>query len=190
MKGFKLSKISWLILSTGVFLVILVGLGVTRSQQLKEQSSLDTELKTAQSIADKVQTADLQEQIQTLQDQVDEASTQVEEARQRLKQTVISADVDEKFFSIARYSSVEVKNVSTSTISKDTVAGVELSKTTISTTVIGEVNDIVNFVINLNNGYPTGQVISVSISAGDDDAEEANLATGSIQMTVYSYEGQ
>ena len=189
MKGFKLSKISWLILGTGVFLVILVGLGVTRSTQLKEQSALDSELKTAQSLADKVQTADLQEQIQDLQGQIDEAKTQAEEAKLRLDQTVISADVDEKFFNIAQYSNVKIVNVSMTNISNDKVSGVDLSKTTVSSTVTGALSDIINFVINLNNGYPTCLVNSVSISMNQDQ-EAVGQATGSIQMAVYSYEVQ
>jgi vacuolar-type H+-ATPase subunit D/Vma8 len=186
MKGFRLSKTSWLILSTGVFLVILVGLGLTRSAQIKQQASLDDELKTSQTILDKVQTADLQQQLQDLQDQVDEASSQVDEARQRLHQTVISADVAEKFYDIAGFSNVEITNISTSMISGDSVAGVGLSTITINAVVQGELNDIVNFVINLNNGYTTGFVTSVSVSVAD--SEESGVSMASIQMSVYSYE--
>ena len=44
MKGLKLSKTSWLILSAGVFIVVLAGLGLTRSQQMKEQTKVADEL--------------------------------------------------------------------------------------------------------------------------------------------------
>ena len=101
---------------------------------------------------------------------------------------VSSADVDEKFFSIASWSNVDIRSISTSGISDESISGVALSKTIVSASVVGELKDIVNFVINLNNNYSTGQVVSVSISINDDDEEETGLTSGSVQMTIYSYE--
>ena len=55
MKKLKLSKTSWLILAAGVFIVVLVGLGLTRSQQIREQSGLDDELSVTQKRLDNLQ---------------------------------------------------------------------------------------------------------------------------------------
>jgi hypothetical protein len=35
MKGIKISKTGWIILSAGIFVVVLAGLGITRSGQVK-----------------------------------------------------------------------------------------------------------------------------------------------------------
>ncbi|OGO43149.1 MAG: hypothetical protein A2137_08075 [Chloroflexi bacterium RBG_16_58_8] len=186
MKNFKLSKTSWLILTTGVFLVVLIGLGVTRSQQIKEQSALDEKIKTSQTIIDKLQTTELLQQVEDLQAQVEEEQTLLEEAKQRLNQTVVSADVTERFFDIADYSNVTVLNIGTSSIGTDTVDGVHLSLTTLTSAVQGDLYDIVDFVINLNHGYPTGFVKTTQISVPDPTGAE--LPTANIQMAVYSYE--
>jgi hypothetical protein len=192
MKGFRLSKTSWLVLATGVFVVVLIGLGVTRSQQIKEQSALEEELSASESRLAKVQVTDLRQQLETLQEQIDDEKVQLAEAKERLKQTVISADVTEQFFAIAEFSGVVIMNMSTSTISDDTINSVSLSTISLSATVTGDLYDIVNFVINLNNSYTTGIVQSVQINIPDmvEEAEEIEAtSTGNIQMIVYSYEG-
>ncbi len=190
MKGLKLSKTSWLILSAGIFVVILAGLGVTRSQQLQEQSKLEEELGLSTMRVDTIQVSHLRPQLEELQQKLDESESQLNEVRDRLRQTVVSVDVTEKYFAIAEYCDVVIENISNTTISSGTIGGVSCFETSISATVTGEVEDIVNFLIGLNEGYTTGYVQSTQITIPDESDESIDSeASASFQLVVYSYEG-
>ena len=188
MKGLKLSKTSWLILSAGIFLVVLAGLGVTRSGQMKEQTKLGEELSVSESRLEKIQLTSLQTQSVELQDRLEEGESQLAEVKTRLRQTVLSVDVTDKLFEIAKYSEVTIMNLTTSTIAKNNIAGVDLATISLSATIIGDADKIIDFIINLNTGYTTGYVKSAQINLNNESSEESS-AKASIQMVVYSYEG-
>ncbi len=187
MKGLKLSKTSWLVLSAGIFIVVLAGLGVTRSQQLKEQTQLDEEMSLSTMRVNSIRVADLHPQLEELQQRLEESEAQFIEVKGRLRQTVVSADVTDKFFVIAEYCGVEIMNLSTTQISTQTVEGISCSAISITATVEGEVPSIIDFIISLNDGFTIGNVQSARISIPEESSDSEPSA--SIQMVVYSYEG-
>jgi hypothetical protein len=191
MKGLKLSKTSWLILATGVFIVVLAGLGLTRSQQLKEQSKVADDLSLSEKQLGALQTAQLSQQLENLRVKLDESQTQLKEAQAMLRQTVISVDVTEEFFKIADYCSVNVTNLSTTTIAQAKYQAITCSTISLTATVTGKETNIINFIIALNNGYTTGNVQSaqVTVAAPTDEDSEPESSTGSVSMIIYSYEG-
>jgi hypothetical protein len=189
MKGLKLSKTSWLILAAGIFIVVLSCLGVTRSGQVKEQNKLDEELKMSESRLDKTPTTELQTQLGELQERLEESEGQLAEAKNRLRQTVLSVDVTDKFFEIAKYCDVVIMNITTTTITKNTVAGVNYATISLGAAITGDASKILDFIISLNKGYATGYVKSALISLNNESGEEGS-ASASIQMIVYSYEGK
>ena len=186
MKGFKLSKTSWLILSAGIFIVVLAGLGLTRSQQLEEQTKLEEDLTLSTMRVDKIKVTQLRPQLDELQQRIEESESQLNEAKDRLRQTVVSVDVTDKFFVITEYCGVELQNMSTSVISSRTIEGIDCYTTSITATVTGELPNIIDFIISLNGGYTTGYVQSTQISIPDESSD--NESTVNIQMVVYSYE--
>jgi hypothetical protein len=186
MKRLKLSKVAWIILGAGVFVVVLVGLGVTMSQQMKEQTVLEEDLSISEMRMEKLELSNLFQELESLTELVDEAENELAEAKTRLDQTVNSADVVEEFFDIAQYSSIIVMDISSTPISDDSIIGVDLSTTLIKAIVIGQLDDVVSFVINLNNGLTTGYIDSVNITIPEALSEE--LPTANIQISVYSYE--
>lgn len=203
MKGLKLSKTSWLILSAGIFIVILAGLGVTRSQQLKEQSVLEEELTLSSMKIDTIQVSHLRPQIDELQQRIDESETQLIEVKNRLRQSVVSADVIEKCFTIAEYCDVDIQTLSNTTSTIRGFSGIQCAQTNIGATVAGDLENIVDFIIGLNEGYTTGFVQSVQISIAEetDEADEESGGTeesseeepesaASFQIVIYSYEGE
>jgi hypothetical protein len=204
MKGIKLSKASWLILSVGVFVVILAGLGVTRSQQLREQNRMNEELSLSETRLDNIDVTDLRRQSEDLKRQADEGLAQLEDAKKRLRQTVISVDVTDDFFNIAGYSDVTVTRMSTSKIFQAELEGIGLSTISLNAQASGDLDKVIDFVVNLDNGYATGYLSSAQITvplpgageaAGEGGAGETGglaetQATVVLQMTVYSYEGE
>ena len=205
MKGIKLSKTGWLILSAGVFVVILAGLGVTRSQQMREQNRMNEELSLSETRLDKLDITDMRRQLEDLDQKVQEGEAQLDDARERLHQTIVSVDVTDEFFKIAEYSGVTIMSLSTSAIASNELEGIGLQTIALSAQVEGDFEKIIDFVINLNNGYATGYVESAQINipipevapaegeeAGEDEivAPVEESTSVAIQMLVYSYEGE
>ncbi len=194
MKGLKLSKTSWLILATGVFIVVLAGLGLTHSQQLKEQTKVADELNLSEKRLGTLQTAQLSQQLENLRGKLEESEAQLKEAQTRLRQTVISVDVTEEFFKIAEYCSVNITNLSTTTIAQTKFEGITCSTISLSASVIGKATNIVNFIIGLNNDYTTGNVQSAQVTieapTEEDGTSEPDSSTASVSMIIYSYEGK
>jgi hypothetical protein len=182
----KLSKTSWLILSAGVFLVVVAGLGLTRSQQLSEQNRLNDELALSEKRLATLQTTDLTQQLEDLRAKIEEGQSQLKDAQANLKQTVASVDVTDEFFKTASYSGVVVSNLSTTTIAQTKYQGITCSTISITATVKGDKGKIINFVIALNNGYVTGSVQSTQLSfkdALDDEAVPAGEDSGTAGST-------
>jgi hypothetical protein len=186
MKFLKLSKASWLILSAGVFIVVLAGLGITRSQQVKEQSKLEDELGISQKSLNNLQVTDLKARLDEIQQQVEEEQLELDEAKSRLDKTVVSVDVTDQFFSIAYYCNVLIMSMSTSPIQTSSYEGIGLKATALSASARGNITDIIQFVISLNNDFTTGMVKSFQIDIPKDDV---TLPALNVQMVIYSYEG-
>ena len=188
MKFIKLSKTSWLILSAGLFVVVLAGLGITRSQQLQEQGKLEEDLGLSQKTLEKIQITDLRQQSDELQQRIQEEQLQLDEAKNRLDQTVVSVDVTDEFFSIAEYCDVLVESMGTTPIQPNVYESIGLSTTALHIEVTGELPDLINLVISLNNDFTTGLVRSFQINIPPSSSNETPSAN--VQMIIYSYEGK
>jgi hypothetical protein len=184
MKFLKLSKASWIILSGGVFVVILAGLGITRSQQMQEQSKLEQDLAISHKSLDSSQVTDLKAQLDELQQQTQDEELKLEEAKARLDKTVVSVDVTDQFFSIADYCGVLVMSMSTSPIQTSGYEGIGLQTTSLTATAEGSLDNIIKFVTSLNNDFTTGLVRTFQI-----DIPDGKQPSVSVQMIIYSYEG-
>jgi hypothetical protein len=187
----KLSKTSWLILLAGLFIVIIAGLGLTRSQQLQEQSRLNEELSQAEVRLSKLEVQQLGQQKEELQGQLDEKSVQLVAAKDRLRQSVESINVTDKFFAIAKSCDVIVDSITSSSIRSEKLVGISCSVINLGATVTGDTSHLINFVIKLNTDFTTGLVKSaqISIPEADQATVEGKAPSANIQMVVYAYEG-
>ena len=186
MKGIKLSKTSWLILAAGVFIVILAGLGLTRSQQLSEQNQLDEALASTTARLSMLEASQLKLEEAELRQRLDETMVEFEEAKDRLHQTVVSVDITDELFRIAEYSDVEIMSMMSSAQSDGKLGPIPCLTTSISANIRGSTSDLIDFVLNLNSGYTTGIVRSVNISIPEDTSDNS---TAAITLFIYSYEG-
>ncbi len=187
MKYLKLSKTSWLILAAGLFIVVMAGLGITRSQQAKEQGRLADELNTSQQSLATLQITGLQSQLDELQRTAAAEQRQLEAAQQQMDRTVVSVDVTDQFFSIANTCGVRVMNLSTSPITPGDYEGIGLSTVSLNVDVEGEVPALIDFVETLNNDFTTGLIKSTQIDIPPSSANQTPSA--SIQIIIYSNEG-
>jgi len=188
MKLLKLSKTGWLILAAGVFVVVLGSLGITRTQQLQEKGKLDEDLRVSTQLLEKLQASDLSGQVDSLQQRVEEEEVLLKEAQERMDQTVVSVDVSDELFVIAEYCGVEIRTLSTTPIKPNNLyEGIGLDTTMLNVVAIGELENLVDFVISVNNDYTTGVIKSFQISLPDSASPQPPSV--SIQITIYSYEG-
>jgi predicted ribosome-associated RNA-binding protein Tma20 len=187
MKFIKFSKTGWLILATGIFIVVLAGLGITRSGQLQEQGKIKDELSISQKTLSNLQVKDLIKQLDELQQKADEGQVQLNEAKQKLDQTLVSVEVTDEFFSIATYCGVKVMSISTSPIIPNAFEGIGLDTTSVTAVAEGALPDLINFVVSINNDFTTGLVQSTQINIPPPDSGDTPSA--SVQVIVYSYKG-
>ncbi|MCJ7605032.1 MAG: hypothetical protein MUO19_03240 [Dehalococcoidales bacterium] len=192
MNKLKLSKTSWLILSAGVFLVVLAGLGLTRSQQIQDQVTVQDELSISSMRLSNSNTSEMRYQIEELQQQIDMGKAQLDDAIARLEKTVISADVTEDFYAIAEFSNVEVMQFNSSPIAQSSLVGVRVSQTAISAQVVGNLGEVIDFIININNSYTTGYIQRATLQVElppSDNEDILSVTRANIDMIIYSYEG-
>jgi len=177
----KISKTSWLILSAGVFIIVLAGLGLTRSSQVSQYEALSENLSVSSARLNNLQVGKVQAEIDQYQEQLKDITAKVEAIKETLKQTVISVDVADKFYEIAASCRVTVVNLTTTTISEEPYASIACESIALSGVVRGERPDIVAFIIALNENYPTGFVRTAQALFTIDDT-----STVSVQMSVYT----
>jgi hypothetical protein len=174
-------------LSVGIFVVVAASLGITRSQQLGEQSRLDNELTITEERLSNLQVEQLRQQQEELQKRLDESTIQLAAAKDGLRQSVESINVTDEFFEVAQSCGVEVMSISSSSIGSENLGDIVCSVITLNAAVQGGVSNLINFVISLNNDFTTGIVKSAQISI-PEVAGESKPSAG-ILMVVYAYEG-
>jgi hypothetical protein len=187
MKKLKLTKTSWLLLGAGIFIVVAASLGLSHSRQIKEQSQLEEELSVAQMRLDKLQVKELRVQQEELQSQLDESTVQLLAARSSLRRPIESANLTDEFFAIAQSCNVIVDSISSSGIKEEKLDNISCSAISLDAAVTGEVPDLINMVVQLNDYFITGVVKSAQISIPEAGYEKQPSAR--IAMVIRTYEG-
>ena len=180
----KISKATWMILGAGVFIIALLGLGVTRYGQVQEQKKLAKELAVNTMRLDKLQVTSAQPQISELEEEVKDVQRQTEEIKARLIQSIVSVDVTDKFWEIAGFYSVNVTSIGTTSVSEQLFAAIQCEVIALSATVSGTTENVIDFVKGLNDNYTTGFIRSAQI-----DLKNPLESIVSVQMVVYSLRG-
>ena len=179
----NLSKTSWIILSVGIFIVVLAGLGVTYSQQVKEKNEVEEQLEFTEMRLEMFNIAELEHEKATLDSEVSNATYQHDSLRNNLSESVVSSDVVEKCYEIAEDSNVTVINISSTAVKAIEIAAVECLAINLNMNVTGQLADYVIYIQNLNEEFTTGYVSSFQFQL-----EENHVAM--VQLVVYSYEGE
>ena len=183
----KLSKTGWLLIITGVVIIIIAGLGVVRSQQIRQQNQLNEELALAQSRLNGIQVETLTQRQAELEGQFSQTLAKAETAKATLSQPLSSITLSDTLFTVAEDNYVEVLEISSSGPGGEEVSGVICSVLPLSLTVSGNLTDLVGFITGLNDNLATGVVRSVRISIPETTGESE--PTANINMAIYIYKG-
>ena len=109
----NLSKTSWIILSVGVFIVVLAGLGVTYSQQVKEKNELQDELAVTNLRLEKYNIEELQQEENQLLQAIEAEAAKLESAVLKINQSIESIDTTDNCYLLASQNGVEVVDIAT-----------------------------------------------------------------------------
>lgn len=183
----KLSKTSWLVIIIGVFVIILVGLGTVRSQQVNRQNELNEEFASAQSKLQGIQLEQLSHRQEELERQLSQNDSQSDTAKTILSQTIGSIAISDILFRIAEANSVNVTEINSSGLANEELAGVTCSVLPFTARVEGEVTDLVSYIISLNRHLATGIVKSTEISI--PETTSSNKPSANIRLFIYTYRG-
>ena len=192
----KITKTSWIILAIGIFVITFGSLGAARSQQLNEGKQLSDELAVAEMRLSKFDLKQLYSQQQGLEEQINQTTSQLEIAKVRLSQPNDSTTITDAIFRIAQVSGVELIEISSSSLTQgklDKVGGLLL---TLNTLVRGDVPNLIDFIMRLNNDLPTAIVKSAEITipeatdnVTDNATTEAKPPSANVQLEVFTYQG-
>jgi len=182
----KLSKTSWLLLISGVFIIAFASLGAVHYQQVQQQNQLNEELTQAQLRLDRFQLEQLPYQ-EELKKQLSQTISQCETAKAILSQSTGSIATSETLFATAAAYGVEVTEISSSGPASEDLEGITCSILPLTARVEGDVSDMIGFITKLNSKLTTGIVKSVEISIPETTSEEKPSAN--IQLVIYSYQG-
>lgn len=183
----KLSKTSWLMITIGLFVIILVGLGTVRSQQVHKQNELNEELASSQSKLQGIQLEQLSQRQEELGRQLSQNGSQSDTAKALLSQPIGSIAISDILFRIAEANSVNITEISSSGLASEELAGVTCSVLPLTARVEGEVTNLVGYITSLNRHLDTGIVKSTEISI--PAATSNNKPTANIRLFIYTYRG-
>ena len=180
----KLSKKSWLFIAIGLFLIALVGLWTVYSRQSGMEKQLKEELALAKSRLSSIQLEQLTDKSGELEQQLNETIAQSENARETLSQPMNSIIISDILFRTAEANSVNVTEISSSVANEAVLEGVPCLALPLTARVEGELNNLVDFITELNGDLPIATVKAVNLEIPHPDGQKKPFA--SVQMMIYT----
>ena len=181
-------KLGWpTIVIAALLLVILSGLGIFHLRQASDESRLSDEVVLAKASLDaseQEQTGDREEMTSRLT----EISVELEQAQALLSRTTESIAATETVFNIAAAQGVVIDKLVILPESTTVLADLECSSLSLSLSVGGSLDEMVNFITALNRDVVNGVVTSINMEV---PVELFGLAsTADIDMIIYFYRGE
>ena len=180
-------KLGWpTIVIAALLLVILSGLGIFHLRQASDESRLSDEVVLAKASLDaseQEQTGDREEMTSRLT----EISVELEQAQALLSRTTESIEATETLFNIAAAQGVVINKLVILPESTTVLAGLECSTLSLSLSVGGSLDEMVNFITALNRDVVNGAVTSVSMEVPVEFF--GLIATADIDLIIYFYRG-
>jgi len=213
----KFSRIAWLILVIGVFVIASGSLYWLYLQERPKQEELNEQLSVVQATLPKLaaERADLESTLAELEGKLAQATSQLKTAKAVFPDSVESIEVDELIFEIANNWGLEIISL-TATEPRDKMVEVEMEMedievedvtyvvTSFTADVKGEVTDILNFIQTIVNHQDfdaaTVEIVALVIpepvseiekeELSEEEIEERLKPSATITLVVYTYEGE
>lgn len=213
----KLSRIAWLILVIGVFVIASGSLYWLYLQEGPKQEELNEQLSVVQATLPKLaaERADLESTLTELENKLAQATSQLKTAKAVFPDSVESIEVDELLFEIANNWGLEITSLTASEPSDKMVKvetemeDIEVEDVTYAVTsftadVKGEVTDILSFIQAIVNhqdlNTATVEIVAMVIpepvseiekrELSEEEIEEREKPSATITLVIYSYKGE
>jgi uncharacterized small protein (DUF1192 family)/phosphohistidine swiveling domain-containing protein len=184
----KVSKKTWLVIGTGIFIIALAALGIVSFRQVHDKNQLNELLVSSQSVLQRNQFESLSSQQTELEERLSQITPEFEAVKAKLSQPVSSTAAASALFDVAKTYGLVVIEMTSSSPTNESVEGVTLSAMSVTAKVEGNMSKIGDFITALNNLLKTSAVKSVEITA--PEMTNGDNASASIQLVVYTYRGE
>jgi len=185
-KYLKLSKKSWLTIIIGTVVIAVAGLSVSYFQQINQYNKINEQLIQVRSNLEKTQVSILLSNKAELEEKISEKTLQLENAQAQLSIPMASSIITKTLFDVAEKHRLKVNEMTSSSPRIDNQAGVKLSQTELTACVVGNLSDIILFIIDLDKRFSTGVIKSVVIDMPNGDAGDDT--TIDFRMDIYTAE--
>ncbi len=177
----KMGKGLWIMLSIGLFILVLAGIGAGYMKEKQQQEQLNEELGTAQSEVAILAQSKLPAQKATAETQLEQTQTQLTEIKNQFNVPMVSTDVFQTLTDAATKEKVKIVTMTSSGDESVTMNTLPFNQLKINMIVIGNISDIYNFIKKLESIFPSAVLEPVTITG-----EEAQ-STATMGLTIYSF---
>jgi len=184
-KPLKISKPARWILTIGILVILLGGLGLNYARQKTEQSELNANIAQAQQDFIKYtmehQAQQYTAQKEDLQTRLNQANSRIASAQSALRQYTESIEINDALFEAADEANVTITSLTSSSPKVEELNSIACQAFTLSITAKGEVVALLNFVDKVSQRFSTSDINSVEI----DVLEKPTIVLG---LKIYAYE--
>jgi hypothetical protein len=210
----KLSKTTLIVLIVCILVFAAGCLGWIYSQQVDSQKNLETLLSSQKKKLSLMTLDDLNSQQEQLTQQIAQFNALLASNKTRLISSENSVDVTNAILELAKVHRIDITELRSPGVSNEELAGTNLDTFSIDLGFKGNLNDIANFAISLNERFPTSldtliQLDGVSspasapnptetpVPGSSPTPEPATLTTqvpeknfgGRLSLVIYNYKG-
>ena len=193
----KLSKTSWMLLASGVFIIAFASMGMAYLNQSGQQTQLNQELSQAELIIKKSSTSELVPRKEELESRLAQAKSRLKEIKSNLSQTDENIEACDRLFNIAETCEVTITEISSSSpLNNARLNEATYSTLTLTIKLNGDIPDLINFILTWTQEHPTGVVESVRLgipstySEGDEEIDEeeegGTQPSANIKLVIYT----
>jgi hypothetical protein len=151
----KISKASLIILIIGILIIVACCLGWIYLQKLDQQKQLESNLEGAKKNLALIKYDDLNSQKDLLSQQIEELNNRLAATQDRLKSQEDSINATDAILEDAKSHGIDILNMRSQGKSKDSLSGIDFDALSIEVDFAGNIHDISNFAISLNEKFPT-----------------------------------
>ncbi|MEK7353243.1 MAG: hypothetical protein AABZ77_01890, partial [Chloroflexota bacterium] len=190
------NKKTGLVIGISIFVIALGILGMASFQKADEKSRLEKQFTSSQARLQGIKLESLSSQPAELEKQLSDIIPELERVKAELSQPISSANATAAVFDVAKTHGLAVTEMTSSSSTNETVAGVTLSAISMTAKVEGKASEMVAFITALNSRLKTSVIKSVEItvpeisSTDNSSARVGDNRTASIELVVYTYRGE
>ena len=182
----KISKKALKYIGIGVYVIALAASGYMLFGKLGEQSKVGDELALAEANLARTDIGRLDAQISELEDQLAQINSQTDTLMDSMSQEIWNVRASTIVFEVAGKNYVEVLDLNSLSKFSEVLENLPCTVVPLEAIIEGNVDDIVNFVTQLNTALTTGVIKSVNLNIPEAGAGVKPTAT--ISLLIYNYQ--